>query len=197
MGKKLVIIAFLTCIGFASYAFFTRDTQRLSDSINTKGSAKEPRAVLEDFVLYRYEHDVLKSRLSARLGHFYEPNVVELDGEIHGDRLTDTGEKESLGAESATAYFKAATLSKMLDQSTELDRAELTGFVEVGVKEHILTTDYAEYLNSEKLVRSGRPVRVEGPGRVFMGDAGFTYSLEDEVLKMQGPIKGMVTLEKK
>jgi hypothetical protein len=162
-----------------------------------KASVKEPRAVLEDFTLFRYERDVLKAKLTARLGHFYEPNVVELDGEIRGERINAQGERETVGAESATAYFKAASLTKMLDQSqpTELDRAELTGFVEVGLKDHLLTTDYAEYINHDKLVRSLRPVRVEGPGRVFTGDDGFTYSLLTQVLDMQGQVKGDVTLD--
>src|SRR5262249_53239600 len=131
----------------------------------------------------------------ARLGHFYEPNIAELDGEVHGERLTPEGDRESVSAESATGYFKTTSLMKMMDQTAELDRAELTGFVEVGVKDHLLTTDYAEYLNTERLVRSLRPVRVEGPGRVFMGDEGFTYSLESQVLTIPGPVRGDVTID--
>ena len=196
LGKKLTILGFIVSMGIAIYVFMTRDTTSLRKNLD-KASAKEPRAVLEDFTVYRYEGNVLKSKLTARLGHFYEPNVVELDGEIRGERLTNEGDKETVGAESATAYFKATSLTKMLDQNqpTELDRAELTGFVEVGVKEHLLTTDYAEYINSEKLVRSLRPVRVEGPGRVFTGEDGFTYDLLTQVLDMQGQVKGDIELD--
>ena len=196
MGKKLVIIGFVVSMVIAVYVFATRDNTSLKRTLD-KASAKEPRAVLEDFTVYRYEGNVLKSKLTARLGHFYEPNVVELDGEIRGERLTPEGDRETVGAESATGYFRATSLSKMMDQNhpTELDRAELTGFVEVGVKDHLLTTDYAEYINSEKLVRSLRPVRVEGPGRVFTGEDGFTYNLLTQVLEMQGQVKGDVTVD--
>ncbi len=86
-------------------------------------------------------------------------------------------------------------MTNMMRQKTELDRAELTGFVEVGVKDHILTTDYAEYLHQEQLVRSLRPVRVEGLNRVFSGEEGFTYTLANEVLEMSGFIKGVFSLE--
>ena len=185
MGKKLVIVGFLLSLALGLYVFVTRDTKSLKENLS-KGSIRDPRARLED---------LLKAKLKARVGDFYEPNVVQLDGEIRGERLTPAGERETLGAESVTAYFKSTSLTKMLDQSSELDRAELTGFVEVGMKEHLLTTDYAEYVNSEKVVRSVRPVRVEGPGRVFMGDEGFTYELANQVLNMIGQIKGEVLVE--
>jgi len=194
LGKKLVIGGFLLCLALGLYVFFTRDTKSLKENMS-KGSIKDPRARLEEFVVYRYEDDLLKGKLTARVGEFYEPNVFELDGEIRGERLTPEGERETLAAESATAYFKSTSLTKMMDQAGELDRAELTGFVEVGVKEHLLTTDYAEYVNSEKVVRSVRPVRVEGPGRVFVGEEGFTYDLVNQVLKMMGQIKGEVLVE--
>lgn len=195
MGKKLIMIGFLASLGLALYVFLSRETKSLRENIG-QGSAKEPRVVMEDFVVYRYSGDVLTGKLTARLGHFYEPNIVELDGEIRGERQTNDG-VETIGAESATGYFKATNLTTMLHQKTELDRAELTGFVEVGVKDHLLTTDYAEYINAEKLVRSLRPVRVEGPNRVFSGEDGFTYRLKTQALEMQGTVKGVVTLDEK
>jgi LPS export ABC transporter protein LptC len=195
MGKKLVIVGFLICCALAAYVFASREKKSLRDNLK-KSDEREPRVVMEDFVMYRYAGDRLVGKLAARLGHFYEPNLIELDGEIRGERLTPEG-IETAGAESATAYFKATSLTAMMREKTELDRAEFTGFVEVGVKEHLLTTDYAEYLNDQRLIRSLRPVRVEGPGRIFSGDEGFTYSLVSQVLEMQGSVKGVVTLNEK
>jgi LPS export ABC transporter protein LptC len=194
MGKKLVIAGFVASLALALYVYLTREHKRLRDALD-KRSAKEPRVVMEDFTIYRYRGPVLTGKLTARLGHFYEPNVVELDGEIRGERLTKNG-VEMIGAESATGYFNATSLTKMMGD-TQLDRAELTGFVEVGVKGHLLTTDYAEYINKKQLVRSPRPVQVEGPGRRFSGEDGFTYSLADETLTMTGPVSGVVLLDEK
>ena len=89
-------------------------------------------------------------------------------------------------------------LTKMLDptQANELERAELTGFVEVKIKDHLLTTDYAEYINEDKIVRSSHPVRVEGPGRVFVGDSGFVYNLATQILNMAGKVKGEARVDK-
>lgn len=193
MGKKLVIAGFLLCLGFAFYVFFTREHR--ARRVEVVDSSKQPRLALEDFSLYRYEGESLVAKLTARLGHFYDPNILELDGEIRGERINDEGERETLAAESATAYMKSNSLMKLVDQKTELDRAELNGFVEVGLKEHLLSTDYAEFLNDDKMVRSRRPVRVEGPGRVFIGDEGFKYELENQVLEMQGPVKGVVSID--
>lgn len=191
MGKKLVISIFILCIGLALFVYASHEKKSLRENLSKKGQ-REPRLVFEDFILYRYRLDALTSRLSARIGHFYEPNIIELDGEIRGERLTNDG-RETVSSESATAYFKAPTLSKMMAE-TDLDRAELTGFVEVGVKEHSLSTDYAEYIAADDLVRSPKPVRVQGPNRAFTGEEGFTYGLGDETLKMFGIVKGQFLL---
>ena len=191
MGKKLVIVIFILCFGLALSVYLSREKKSLRDNLSNKGQ-REPRLVFEDFTFYRYLGDSLTGRLSARLGHFYEPNVVEFDGEIKGERLTKDG-RQTVSAESATAYFKAATLTKLMAE-TDLERAELTGFVEVGLREHTLSTDYAEYLAADNLVRSLRPVRVQGPNRLFTGDEGFTYGLEDETLQMYGTVKGQFLL---
>lgn len=192
MGKKLVIAGFLVCLILAFYVFLTREIKSRHDAGEP---VKQPRVVLEDFAIYRYEGDALVAKLTSRLGHFYEPNIVELDGEVRGERMNAEGERETLEAESATAYMKSNSLMKLMDQRTELDRAELNGFVEVGLREHVLSTDYAEFANSDKLVQSRRPVRVEGPGRVFLGDEGFRYGVETQVLEMQGPVKGVVQFD--
>ena len=192
MGKKITITAFLLCLALAVGVYLTREQKVLRQSLQDDGD-RDPRIVLEDFVVYRYAGDALKARIMARLGHFYEPNVVELDGEIRAERLTDDGH-ETLGAESATAYFNATSLSRMMSDA-QLDRAELAGFVEVGIKDHLLTTDYAEYINATKMVRSVRPVRVEGLRRVFTGEDGFTYDLATQMLEMFGTVKGVMTVD--
>jgi hypothetical protein len=94
-------------------------------------------------------------------------------------------------------YLRSTSLASLAQQQADFDRIEVTGFVEVGLKDHLLSTDYAEYLNRDRIVRSVRPVRVEGPGRVFSGDDGFVYSFETETLEMPGRIKGTVHLDEK
>jgi hypothetical protein len=194
VGKKLVILGFLLSFGFAVYVFMTRETSSIKDRIN-RVSAKEPRAVLEEFVAYRYDGDRLKTKITAHLGEFFEPNVVVLEGEVKASRFKDQDDLEELRAESATAYFKPSSLTKMLDpgQVNELERAELSGFVEVALQEHLIITDYAEFIGHEKSVRSARPVRVEGPGRTFLGESGFLYNLVSQTLTMPGKVKGEVS----
>ena len=194
LGRKIVIAAFMVCFGIALYVFLNRDSRSLSENIDADVE-REPRIVLEDFVVYRYQDEKVISKVTARLGHFFEPNQLEMDGEIRAMRLTDDG-PERLGSESATAYFTADSLSSMM-KDTELERAEVTGFVEVGVRDHILTTDYAEYIARTDVVSSNRPVRVEGPGRVFSGDEGFTWDIKTMALKLEGPIRGEVNPDEK
>jgi LPS export ABC transporter protein LptC len=192
LGKKLVIVGFLACSLLAAWVFWNREVKSLRETLNK--DVREPRVVLEDFVAIRYEGGTQVGRLTARLGHFFDPNVMELDGEVKAVRLRADG-NETLSTESATAYFRAASVTAMMDQKTELDRAELTGFVEVGMRDHLLSTDYAEYRQKDQTVRSSRPVRVEGPARVFSGEEGFTYDVAKQALSMPGPIKGVIAVD--
>jgi len=189
LGKKLVIIAFIGCLAVALYVFFTHEVKSLRENL-TGVTEKEPRVVLEDFEVYRHDGQTLKATLMARMAQLFEPNLLEMDGEIRAVRFAERSE-ETLGSEAASAYFKASSFGDMMTD-TELVRADLTGFVEVGVKEHILTTDYAEYLADTEIIRSDRPVRVEGPGRVFSGEEGFKYQAKDGSLSLPGIVKGEV-----
>jgi LPS export ABC transporter protein LptC len=195
LGKRLVIVGFLLCLAVAVYVYATRETRSLRENMGQQDTTKAPRVELEDFVFYRYDADELTSKASARLGHFFEPNIAELDGDVHGERQRDDGSIETIGAESAIAYFEATKLTSMLTQKTKLQRVELSGFVEATTQGHLLTTDYAEYIDETETVRSRRPVRVEGPNRVFSGDEGFTYSVPEASLTMLGTVKGVLTFD--
>jgi hypothetical protein len=195
LGKKLTIVAFLICLGIAVYVFLTKESKSLRDNIQIGGS-REAQVVLEDFVAYKYEGSRLDAKLSGKLANFYEPNLVEIDGDIRGERATEDG-KEFFSAETASAYFKSGSLTGLMDKNIELDRAEISGFVEVGLKNYLLTTDYAELLNDRQMIRSNRPVRVEGEKRLFAGEEGFTYDLNKESLYMPGRVKGVVQLDDK
>ncbi len=196
MGKKIVIAAFLVSFVVALITFFTHERKSLRENLG-KVSQREPRASLEDFVVYRYAGEKLKGRFSARYGNLYEPNVIEVDGEIRAERVMPNGSTEVAAAESATAYFKTASLARLMHQAAEFDRAELMGFVEVKFKDHLLTPDYAEYLNDLSEVRSIRPVRVDGPGRIFRGEDGFIYNLNTQSLEMRGIVRGEAVIAKK
>lgn len=192
MAKNLVILGFLVSFAVALWTYASRDTRSLRDNLASKH--KDPRVIMEDFFVFRYRDGKLNSRVTAKLGLFFEPNILEIEGEIRAERYNRLL-LETLAAESARATFDAKTLGVMMSQKVNLDRAELSGFVEVGVKNHLLSTDHAEYSNHDQIVRSSRPVRVDGPGRVFMGEEGFIYSLATETLEMPGVVKGEIKLD--
>jgi len=189
MGKKLVMAGFLAVLGYAVFIFINRDVRFLREKIKDS-QVKTPRVALEDFIVYRYKDKTLNAKISGRLGHFFEPNQIELNGEIKGIRMTPKG-TETFGAEAVMGYFEAQDINEMLD-GAELELAELTGFVEVGMRDHVLTTDFAEYRAQKGVVSSTRPVRVEGPGRVFTGEDGFVYNLESQSLDIMGHVEGVV-----
>jgi hypothetical protein len=170
-----------------------KESKSLRDNIEL-GGAKVAQVILEDFVAYKYDGARLDAKLTGKLANFYEPNLVEIDGDINGERATSEG-REFFTAETASAFFKAGSLTGLMEKRLELDRAEISGFVEVGLKNHILTTDFAEILNDRQIIRSNRPVKVEGEGRMFAGEDGFTYDLKQASLYMPGKVKGAVEFE--
>ena len=190
MTKKLVIVSFLLSFSVALYVFFSREERSIRDSI--KDSKKEPRIELEDFVIYRYQDNDLVGKLTSRIGNFYEPNLIELISEVKGERYIGN-EMETMESESAVANLKSKSLVEVLSgKDISLDVAELTGFVEVGINSHLLSTDYAKYEADKQMILSDRPVRVTGLGRVIDGSEGFSYFLEDQAMVLPGHIKGQV-----
>lgn len=192
MGRKLAAIMLILCFGAAAGVFFTRERKVLRDSIDTK--AHDHRVIIQGFTTLNYEDGALVSKLSAKKGRYIEPNMMDLEGDVKGERYSDTS-KETMRSDQATVYLRTTSLSNLMSQEAELDRAELTGFVQVGFKDHILSTDYAEYIQRENVIRSSKPVQVNGPLRYFESESGFAYSLTTEMLEMTGRVKGVTTVE--
>lgn len=192
MGRKVASLILICCFITALVVFFSRETKNLREAM-TKTTPQESRVILEEFSMLRYEDGALEGKISARMGHFVEPNIIELEGDVQAERVNENS-KESMRADAASVYLKATGLSTILNQETELDRAEFTGLVQVGIRDHILTTDYAEFLSKGRIVRSPRPVRVDGPSRYFAGDDGFTYDLTSQILEMKGQVRGVTTV---
>ena len=202
MGRKVagvfLLIAFVVSIG----TFLGRDRKILRETISS--NLHEYRIKIEDFTVNNYEDGQLVEGMSAKLGVFVEPNIVEMSGDVRGEKnsegkssLDQSVEKETIRADQATIYLNATSLSMLLNQNAEMDRSELTGFVQVGFKDHVLTTDYVEHIREQKIIRSPKFVKVEGPHRSFEGEEGFEYSLEKEILEIRGKVRGVATFEKK
>ena len=190
MGRRLIIISFIFSLGLAVYLYINRDEGSLRENIRTR-LIRDPRVVLDEFVMRRYQKTTLKAEIKARQGNLYDPNIVELNGDIEGFRVVRDGERETMGAELATAQFASESILELMDEAP-VASVVMRGFVEFGLKDHFLTTDYAEYLNKAAVIMSDRPVRVEGPNRVFHGEEGFTYKMKDQTIQMPGQVRGVV-----
>lgn len=200
MGRKLASIFLAIVFGVSVWVFFSRERKVLRETISSKDH--EHRVKIEDFTINIYEDGQLTEKMSAKLGVFVEPNIIELSGDVHGEKVADAKaqlaqsvQKETIRADQATVYLRATSLSMLLNQAAELDRSELTGFVQVGFKEHILTTEYAEYIQSQRLIQSPKRVKVDGPNRSFEGEEGFVYSFEQEQLEIKGKVRGVTSIE--
>ncbi|NRA65784.1 MAG: LPS export ABC transporter periplasmic protein LptC [Pseudobacteriovorax sp.] len=186
MGKNIVSLIFVVLVCFSSYIFLQRDSSSLKDQVG-KGE-KDPRVVLENFTIYRYEGHTVLSTLTGKLAHFLEPNRLEMYGDIRGLRY-DTENREYFSSESATVRFLSNGVMQLIDGS-DLERAEVENNVIFGSKRSVIKTNYALYLAKDEALQSDVPVTFLSPSSVLYGKNGFEYDLVSEELSITGPMKG-------
>ncbi|MFK7823894.1 MAG: LPS export ABC transporter periplasmic protein LptC [Oligoflexales bacterium] len=189
MVKTFIIVLFLGCFGFSIWIFLERDTSSLRENIEKAPSHLKPRVIMDDFHLRRYEGQLQHSSLTAAHGAFLAPNKVELSGSIEGWKLSNE-KKQVVRAYEATAYFQSDNLEELMKQA-ELERATLSGFVEIDYSDHLLQTEEAEYTTRDEKIAGTQFVRVDGPNRWFTGKEGFRLFLKEEVLDVYGKVRGM------
>lgn len=189
MGKNLVVFLFLACF-LVSIAAFLNRKEKPSLSLPKEGeSLKEPRVVLEEFTVFRYEQHKIQQTISAKLGYFQEPNILELYGNIRGFKHTE--KREYFSADSSITYFESRGLSQLLRRAAVI-KTEVEGQVRTGIDGNELTTEYAEYIAPQNLLRTDLPVVVDGPKGRFNGDKGFEYFINDGIMNIRGPMTGVL-----
>ena len=188
MGKSLVVFGFLITLLVAAVVFLTRGTETPQDLL--ANDRRDPRIILDDFSFYRYSGPTLISNFSAKLGHFFEPNIIEVYAAVRGVRYNDN-QVETLRCEAGSAILAANSMNELFRQKdVGIVRSEIEEQVRIGIGENIVRTDYAQYLANEDLVFSREPVEVDGPNRKFYGDKGFRYQIKSETLEVQGNVRG-------
>ena len=188
MGKPLVIVLTLAFFGVALYVFYVHERNPVAEKLRTT-ETRSARVTLEQFALLQTKGGVIQSTWTGRTANVYEPNVVELSGDVKGTRMLPGGQEEVVGGETATAWFDVSSLGGMMG-NPQLQRAEIRGFVELLARDHAITTDAIEYLPMFNVMRTNLPVRVEGPGREFQGESGFSWDLASDKIEFPGKVRG-------
>lgn len=189
MGKNLVVVGFLVCCGLAIYVLVTRgEPDGLSESIHEN---PEPRISLEDFTLYKYKGHKADATVSGKLALFMDPNMLEVYGSVRGLRH-NSEKREFMSAESATIFFETSGLAELMVKEAKVAKAEIEDNVNIGVKYNRLKTEFAELLPEKGILQSELPVSLKGPTGDFRGEKGFRYFLNDEKVKIFGPINGVM-----
>jgi len=194
MAKLTVSLIFLGFIIAAIVAFFLKEDP-LSDRELREKDKQTPRAVIEDFDVYRYSDAQLTGRMSGRIAKVFEPNIIEMNGNLVGIRYVEN-DKDTLRCNQATATFQSENLSQMM-RSPPLHRVELRELVEVAFNDLTMMTDRAEYLEKTKTISSRSPVHIEGTRREMDGNNGFDYNVESQTFKVHGDVKGQFVPEEK
>lgn len=191
MGKLLVVVGIVIAF-VASLALFLVQPGHNDTNPISGGVSGEPRIIIDDFAVYRYKGHKLTASLTAKLGHFIEPNVVEAFASIRAVRFKPEGE-ESLRCEAAHAQFEAEHMRDLLkEKDAMISYAEVEDQVRLGVRDNMLRTEHAQYFAEKDLLTSREPVQVDGPNRTFVGEQGFNFNVLKETLELPGKVRGVV-----
>jgi len=188
--KILVSIGFTVVFIVSLWVFFAEDHDSVESTLDY--SNREPRIIVDDFMLFRYQGHRVVGTFSAKLGHFIEPNVVEFYAAVKGER--EKGKiTESLSCEAGIAVFEADRMSDIINSDeTKLSYLEVEDRVRVESGDHIIRTEFAHFDATRNILSSREPVQIDGPKRVLVGEEGFEYFTEKKNLKMPGKVRGVV-----
>lgn len=187
MGKYILVIGFLLTSALAVYVFMSRDDRSLRDQLGQSGGNK-PRLILEEFTVYRYRDHRVIGTLSAKMGQFLEPNILEIYGDIRGMRH-DSGKREFVNAEGSSTIFRSRGVIQLM-KDPEIIKTELENDVQFGFEDTIIFSQFAEYLAEPGVLRSDVPVLVRSPQGSLHSQTGFLYDIEKESMELYGPIQG-------
>jgi len=188
--KVLVSFGFAIVFFVSLWIFFASDHDSVESNLDYAN--REPRIVVDDFMLYRYRGHQVVGTFTAKLGHFIEPNIVEFFASVKGER--DKGEiKESLSCEAGLAVFEAEGMSEIINSDeTKLSYVEVEDQVRVESGDHIIRTEFAHFDADHNLLSSQEPVQIDGPKRILVGEEGFEYYIDKKSLTMAGKVRGVV-----
>lgn len=192
MIKHLSTVVFAVLLMVALAYFLMRER---SHSTASNVRPQQPLIALRDFIMYRYENDAVKWTVSADLGNFLEPNIVEVYGNVNGLRHTE-GKIESIQADSAVAYLKSTTFSEILRDS-KIQKIEIDSRVKIAMNDFRIVTEYAEFDERYQTIVSDLPVKITKDGSFFQGQRGFMYKINKDTLTVNGPLKGVIKSEQK
>lgn len=194
MGKPVVITLTLLVFAAALLVLFTREEDPLSERLKAN-PARYPRIVLEDFTMFQSKNAELRATVTGRIANVFDPNVIEISGDVRGTRVLPRGQEETVSGESATAWFDTPSLTALLG-TPKLTRAEMRGFVEIVARQHMITADHVAFDAVANRVHTTVPVKVEGPAREFTGENGFAYDVASEKVEFPGKVRGVFRLNR-
>lgn len=188
--KKVLFIISIAVIVVVGTVYVKKEREFRLQPNKTKDDS---RVTLEEFDVFRYQHQKLESRFSARSARLFEPNRVLVEGNPIGIRYKADhhGEsKEVLRTHTATILFQADNFGKML-QSPPVDRAHLTEGVEASFLDMFLVTENADYVFKTDTLQSQMETTIEGQNKKMKSANGFEYDLKKQQLIMQGKVSGV------
>ena len=188
MGKKILVVIFILVTMTSVYTFFSRERTSLREQVPE--AEKNPRIVLKDFTMYRYQGARVEATVSGQNAFFFEPNILEMYGNLNGVRTSqEKGKREFVRAQASVTLFESRGIVQMT-QSSDIEKSSLENDVAVGFDEKTIFTQHAEYTSKPQRLYSDLPVELRSRDGNLKSETGFEYLVEEKLLQLHGPIRG-------
>ncbi len=170
----------------AVYVFLTKEDSK----IEVTAALDVPKIKIEDYEFYRVREDFVVSRLIGKEAALMEGGLIRLRNGFVGVRVRDDVREEirAKGADIDMALNEAGQMA----EATTVKHARIFSEVEIFVKDSRISNEEMEFTESTRTIKSVKPVKIEQQGQYVIGDAGFTYLVDQEKLSMTGGVSGMV-----
>jgi LPS export ABC transporter protein LptC len=160
--------------------------------IDEGSESRHARIELDQMTAVKYRESTPVQNLKADLVQFFEPNLIELFGNIDIKRFKSSG-TESAKSQIAKAELNSRSTADLFTRTdSQLEKATIERQISLKIGEYTLQSELVHYSAQAGDVYSKEKVKVVGVDRSMEGIGGFKYNMNKGDLTLSGPVRGRV-----
>lgn len=189
--KSLGVALFFILI-FCGFIYYIIRGQSNQDNLELDMGTRHARIELDQMSAIKYTGSTPTQNIRADLVQFFEPNLIELFGNIDMKRFKST-KVETARSQIAKAELTSSSTKDLFTRSdNQLKHATLERQITLQIEEYKLESELVHYLAKSGDIYSKEKVKVAGVDRSMEGNGGFRYNMNKGDLTLLGPVRGRV-----
>ena len=185
-GKNIFSALALTLILGSLYVFFRKD----SEDVLIQEQRNRPKMRIVQYDYYRIKDDHELSRAIGNTADLMDQGLLLLRRGVRASRMVEN-QREEVVAGAVDIQFNEASPGQ---QSRQMSIKSARAFSGVDVQRvgSRFESEEIQYVALGGVFSSVKPSRFESKGQVLVGNGGFVYEAEKELVKMTNGVSGTV-----